>query len=176
MQQPKKYCNSITCFQCLISLFLPFLMPSHTESFKDVPCIRNAEACFGKVNIVYILIELETSSLSSARKTLFSTTRAISDFYANRGGQKIAFILTEGQNRRKEDGRERPEDEGVRWVTLHDATLTVSNDESPYFHSSPLPHPVAVPEACRLGNKVKPSSTAPAPPLAPLPLNGGPHG
>ncbi|KRX73589.1 hypothetical protein T06_2722 [Trichinella sp. T6] len=33
---------------------------------------------------------------------------------------------------------------GVRWVTLHDATLTVSNDESPYFHSSPLPHPVAV--------------------------------
>ncbi|KRY94356.1 hypothetical protein T11_4196 [Trichinella zimbabwensis] len=30
------------------------------------------------------------------------------------------------------------------------ATLTVSNDESPYFHSSPLPHPVAVPEACRL--------------------------
>ncbi|KRX34575.1 hypothetical protein T05_10743 [Trichinella murrelli] len=65
---------------------------------------------------------------------------------------------------------------GVRWVTLHDATLTVSNDESPYFHSSPLPHPVAVPEACRLGNKVKPSSTAPAPPLAPLPLNGGPHG
>ncbi|KRY46118.1 hypothetical protein T03_7851 [Trichinella britovi] len=40
---------------------------------------------------------------------------------------------------------------------------------------SPLPHPVAVPEACRLGNKVKPSSTAPAPPLAPLPLNGGPR-
>ncbi|KRY08185.1 hypothetical protein T12_7229 [Trichinella patagoniensis] len=64
---------------------------------------------------------------------------------------------------------------GVRWVTLHDATLTVSNDESPYFHSSPLPYPVAVPEACRLGNKVKPSSTAPAPPLAPLPLNGGPR-
>ncbi|KRY75378.1 hypothetical protein T4A_2071 [Trichinella pseudospiralis] len=30
------------------------------------------------------------------------------------------------------------------------AILTVSNDESPYFHSSPLPHPVAVPEACRL--------------------------
>ncbi|KRY47157.1 hypothetical protein T4D_8419 [Trichinella pseudospiralis] len=30
------------------------------------------------------------------------------------------------------------------------ATLTVSNDESPYFQSSPLPHPVAVPEACRL--------------------------
>ncbi|KRY44455.1 hypothetical protein T03_17594 [Trichinella britovi] len=53
-------------------------------------------------------------------------------------------------NRRIEDGRERPEDEGVRRVTLHDATLTVSNDESPYFHSSPLPHPVAVPEACRL--------------------------
>ncbi|KRY87479.1 hypothetical protein T4D_4577 [Trichinella pseudospiralis] len=30
------------------------------------------------------------------------------------------------------------------------AILTISNDESPYFHSSPLPHPVAVPEACRL--------------------------
>ncbi|XP_003367069.1 conserved hypothetical protein, partial [Trichinella spiralis] len=39
---------------------------------------------------------------------------------------------------------------GVRRVTLHDATLTVSNDESPYFQSSPLPLPVAVPEACRL--------------------------
>ncbi|XP_003373477.1 30S ribosomal protein S14 [Trichinella spiralis] len=42
------------------------------------------------------------------------------------------------------------EDEGVRRVTLHDATLTVSNDQSPYFQSSPLPLPVAVPEACRL--------------------------
>ncbi|KRZ35148.1 hypothetical protein T4C_10967 [Trichinella pseudospiralis] len=30
------------------------------------------------------------------------------------------------------------------------AILTISNDESPYFQSSPLPHPVAVPEACRL--------------------------
>ncbi|KRY44433.1 hypothetical protein T4A_11092 [Trichinella pseudospiralis] len=30
------------------------------------------------------------------------------------------------------------------------AILTVSNDKSPYFQSSPLPHPVAVPEACRL--------------------------
>ncbi|KRZ76594.1 hypothetical protein T10_1073 [Trichinella papuae] len=39
---------------------------------------------------------------------------------------------------------------GVRRVTLHHATLTASNDESPYFHSSPLPHPVAVPEAYRL--------------------------
>ncbi|KRY05467.1 hypothetical protein T12_13406, partial [Trichinella patagoniensis] len=39
---------------------------------------------------------------------------------------------------------------GVRRVTLHDATLTISNDQSPYFHSSPLPLPVAVPEACRL--------------------------
>ncbi|KRX80437.1 hypothetical protein T06_15638 [Trichinella sp. T6] len=53
-------------------------------------------------------------------------------------------------NRRKEDGRERAEDEGVRWVTLHDATLTISNDQSPYFHSSPFPLPVAVPGACRL--------------------------
>ncbi|KRY02843.1 hypothetical protein T12_9921, partial [Trichinella patagoniensis] len=33
---------------------------------------------------------------------------------------------------------------------LHDATLTISNDQSPYFHSSPLPLPVAVPGACRL--------------------------
>ncbi|KRY11851.1 hypothetical protein T12_11264, partial [Trichinella patagoniensis] len=39
---------------------------------------------------------------------------------------------------------------GVRRVTLHDATLTISNDQSPYFHSSPLPLPVAVPGACRL--------------------------
>ncbi|KRY14834.1 hypothetical protein T01_14163 [Trichinella spiralis] len=31
----------------------------------------------------------------------------------------------------------------VRRVTLHDATLTVSNDQSPYFQSSPLPLPVA---------------------------------
>ncbi|KRZ24962.1 hypothetical protein T4C_7783 [Trichinella pseudospiralis] len=30
------------------------------------------------------------------------------------------------------------------------AILAISNDESPYFLSSPLPHPVAVPEACRL--------------------------
>ncbi|KRY01795.1 hypothetical protein T12_4918 [Trichinella patagoniensis] len=37
------------------------------------------------------------ASLFSARKTLFSTARAISDFYANRGGLKIAFILTVGQ-------------------------------------------------------------------------------
>ncbi|KRY97547.1 hypothetical protein T4B_4785 [Trichinella pseudospiralis] len=44
-----------------------------------------------------------------------------------------------------------------KWVTCSSstgyaarATLTVSNDESPYFQSSPLPHPVAVPEACRL--------------------------
>ncbi|KRX47856.1 hypothetical protein T05_4481 [Trichinella murrelli] len=38
----------------------------------------------------------------------------------------------------------------VRRVTLHDATLTISNDQSPYFHSSPFPLPVAVPGACRL--------------------------
>ncbi|KRY95451.1 hypothetical protein T11_10602 [Trichinella zimbabwensis] len=38
----------------------------------------------------------------------------------------------------------------VRRVTLQHATLTVSNDESPYFHSSPLPHTVRVREACRL--------------------------
>ncbi|KRX33613.1 hypothetical protein T06_8827 [Trichinella sp. T6] len=36
---------------------------------------------------------LANSFLSS----LFSATRAISDFYANRGGLKIAFILTVGQ-------------------------------------------------------------------------------
>ncbi|KRY45887.1 hypothetical protein T03_11187, partial [Trichinella britovi] len=27
---------------------------------------------------------------------------------------------------------------------LHDATLTISNDQSPYFHSSPFPLPVAL--------------------------------
>ncbi|XP_003372827.1 conserved hypothetical protein, partial [Trichinella spiralis] len=65
---------------------------------------------------------------------------------------------------------------GVRRVTLHDATLTVSNDQSPYFQSSPLPLPVAVPEACRLaripamGSQASP--TAPAPPPALLPVNG----
>ncbi|KRX32255.1 hypothetical protein T05_7943, partial [Trichinella murrelli] len=78
--------------------------------------------------------------------------------------------------RRIEDKRRHPEDEGVRWVTLHDATLTVSNDESPYFHSSPLPHPVAVPEACRLARipavGSQASSTAPAPTPALLPVNG----
>ncbi|KRY30587.1 hypothetical protein T01_7012, partial [Trichinella spiralis] len=64
----------------------------------------------------------------------------------------------------------------VRRVTLHDATLTVSNDQSPYFQSSPLPLPVAVPEACRLaripamGSQASP--TAPAPPPALLPVNG----
>ncbi|KAL1246160.1 Protein transport protein [Trichinella spiralis] len=70
--------------------------------------------------------------------------------------------------------------EGVRRVTLHDATLTVSNDESPYFQSSPLPLPVAVPEACRLaripamGSQARFffSPTAPAPPPALLPVNG----
>ncbi|KRY52945.1 hypothetical protein T03_556 [Trichinella britovi] len=52
--------------------------------------------------------------------------------------------------RRIEDKRRRLEDKGVRRVTLHDATLTISNDQSPYFHSSPFPLPVAVPGACRL--------------------------
>ncbi|KAL1286200.1 Venom nerve growth factor [Trichinella pseudospiralis] len=44
-----------------------------------------------------------------------------------------------------------------KWVTCSSSTgytaraiLAISNDESPYFLSSPLPHPVAVPEACRL--------------------------
>ncbi|KRX31198.1 hypothetical protein T09_11969, partial [Trichinella sp. T9] len=37
------------------------------------------------------------SSLSSARKTHFTARQAISDFYANRGGLKIAIILTVGQ-------------------------------------------------------------------------------
>ncbi|KRY34741.1 hypothetical protein T01_4672, partial [Trichinella spiralis] len=63
---------------------------------------------------------------------------------------------------------------------LHDATLTVSNDQSPYFQSSPLPLPVAVPEACRLaripamGSQARFffSPTAPAPPPALLPVNG----
>ncbi|XP_003371833.1 magnesium chelatase ATPase subunit D [Trichinella spiralis] len=78
--------------------------------------------------------------------------------------------------RRTEDESGHPEDEGVRRVTLHDATLTVSNDQSPYFQSSPLPLPVAVPEACRLaripamGSQASP--TAPAPPPALLPVNG----
>ncbi|XP_003368805.1 conserved hypothetical protein [Trichinella spiralis] len=78
--------------------------------------------------------------------------------------------------RRMEDKRRHPEDKGVRRVTLHDATLTVSNDKSPYFQSSPLPLPVAVPEACRLaripamGSQASP--TAPAPPPALLPVNG----
>ncbi|KRX13091.1 hypothetical protein T07_5125 [Trichinella nelsoni] len=82
-------------------------------------------------------------------------------------GRRIA--IKTALNRRKEDGRERPEDEGklgVRRVTLHDATLTVSNDQSPYFQSSPLPLPVA---------DLKQSlfiSTAPAPPSALLPVNG----
>ncbi|XP_003374410.1 transcriptional enhancer factor TEF-4 [Trichinella spiralis] len=63
---------------------------------------------------------------------------------------------------------------GVRRVTLHDATLTVSNDESPYFQSSPLPLPVAVPEACRLaripamGSQASPTAPAPPPPSCPL--------
>ncbi|KRZ87539.1 hypothetical protein T08_981 [Trichinella sp. T8] len=58
----------------------------------------------------------------------------------------------------------------VRWVTLHDATLTVSNDQRPCFQRSPLPLPVAVPEACRLAQipamGFQASSTALAPPLA----------
>ncbi|KRX83013.1 hypothetical protein T06_5347 [Trichinella sp. T6] len=52
--------------------------------------------------------------------------------------------------RRIEDKRRHHKDKGVRRVTLHDATLTISNDQSPYFHSSPFPLPVAVPGACRL--------------------------
>ncbi|XP_003375307.1 conserved hypothetical protein [Trichinella spiralis] len=78
--------------------------------------------------------------------------------------------------RRIEDKRRHSKDKGVRRVTLHDATLTVSNDESPYFQSSPLPLPVAVPEACRLaripamGSQASPA--APAPPPALLPVNG----
>ncbi|XP_003375429.1 conserved hypothetical protein [Trichinella spiralis] len=78
--------------------------------------------------------------------------------------------------RRIEAKRRHPKDKGVRRVTLHDATLTVSNDQSPYFQSSPLPLPVAVPEACRLaripamGSQASP--TAPAPPPALLPVNG----
>ncbi|XP_003380594.1 hypothetical protein Tsp_06752, partial [Trichinella spiralis] len=61
----------------------------------------------------------------SARKTLFSATRTISDFYANRGGDRCAaneqwrFQCDDGRgiaiktalNRRIEEGRERPEDE-----------------------------------------------------------------
>ncbi|KRX45940.1 hypothetical protein T06_5197, partial [Trichinella sp. T6] len=64
------------------------------------------------------------SSLSSARKTHFTARQAISDFYANRGGDRCAaneqwhFQCDDGRriaiktalNRRKEDGRERPED------------------------------------------------------------------
>ncbi|XP_003372479.1 conserved hypothetical protein [Trichinella spiralis] len=94
------------------------------------------------------------------------------------------FHCNDGQRRtiktalytRIEDGNGHPEDKGVRRVTLHDATLTVSNDQSPYFQSSPLPLPVAVPEACRLaripamGSQASP--TAPAPPPALLPVNG----
>ncbi|XP_003381180.1 conserved hypothetical protein [Trichinella spiralis] len=140
------------------------------------------------------------SSLFSARKTLFSATRAISDFNANMGGDRCAaneqwrFQCDDGRriaiktalNRRIEDGRERPEEcvigwcAGVRRVTLHDATLTVSNDESPHFQSSPLPLPVAVPEAYRLARipamGSQASSTAPAPPPALLLVNGDFHG
>ncbi|KRY07077.1 hypothetical protein T12_16980, partial [Trichinella patagoniensis] len=59
---------------------------------------------------------------------------------------------------------------------LHDATLTISNDQSPYFHSSPLPLPVAVPGACRLaripamGAQARFFSARPPPAL--LPVNG----
>ncbi|KRZ76210.1 hypothetical protein T10_1628 [Trichinella papuae] len=72
-------------------------------------------------------------------------------------------------NTKIEDGRQRPEDDGKfgKYILLSSstgytarATLTISNDESPYFHSSPLPHPVAVPEACRLARSEARSSPA----------------
>ncbi|KRY33574.1 hypothetical protein T01_12171 [Trichinella spiralis] len=89
---------------------------------------------------------------------------------------KVVILTANAKYRRIEDKRRHPKDKGVRRVTLHDATLTVSNDQSPYFQSSPLPLPVAVPEACRLaripamGSQASP--TAPAPPPALLPVNG----
>ncbi|KRX31081.1 hypothetical protein T06_13745, partial [Trichinella sp. T6] len=63
---------------------------------------------------------------------------------------------------------------------LHDATLTISNDQSPYFHSSPFPLPVAVPGACRLARipamgaqaRFFSARPSPAPPPALLPVNG----
>ncbi|XP_003381291.1 phosphatidylinositol 4,5-biphosphate-dependent ARF1 GTPase-activating protein [Trichinella spiralis] len=70
----------------------------------------------------------------NARKTLFSATRAISDFYANMGGDRCAaneqwrFQCDDGRriaiktalNRRKEDGRERPEDEDHEYYYLNE--------------------------------------------------------
>ncbi|KRY83623.1 hypothetical protein T11_3598, partial [Trichinella zimbabwensis] len=63
------------------------------------------------------------------------------------------------------------------------ATLTVSNDESPYFTAHLFLTRLRYQRpAALLGprngitSKVKPSSTAPAPPLAPLSLTGTTHG
>ncbi|KRZ40638.1 hypothetical protein T4C_13070 [Trichinella pseudospiralis] len=44
--------------------------------------------------IVYILTECRMSSISNAHEMVFTATCAVSDFYANKGGFKIVFVIT----------------------------------------------------------------------------------
>ncbi|KRZ38315.1 hypothetical protein T4C_1371 [Trichinella pseudospiralis] len=88
--------------------------------------------------------------------------RTVSDFYANIKPEECYPFkhtlcnITLSAFEKHKDRRWKPTS-GRRRVTCSSSTgytaraiLTISNDESPYFQSSPLPHPVAVPEACRL--------------------------
>ncbi|KRY09595.1 hypothetical protein T12_8817 [Trichinella patagoniensis] len=142
------------------------------------------------------------SSLSIARETLFTAARAITDFYANRGGLKISFILTKQKNRRWARTSGRRGYLSIGWlsafehfhvpclvelslgsstVTLHDATLTYQMIKVHIFKAHLFLTRLRYQRpAALLGSQQWDlkhglfSSTALAPPPALLPLTGPP--